>query len=558
MGAIALPPASRWTQAAWDVDPQNSSGLASDANSGLPGHPVLTWNGGVVDKWGTTSPTLAQSTTIRFLYGHTDDSDPVVFTPLITDGAVVVMEGLFTAANLFASGVLGVVTARNRAFGVAQALQAVMPAGNFYGTILVNTTRSTTSTFIRNTAGVTWLLAQPLTEQALPVATLLYAEDVTTATGDSFAAYVPTAINFVRVHPIVSTLNTPETNPLYLYRLSSFDPSGTPGTNVFAFAGDCYFIDFVHNRRPQANVDGVALVQRFVNNYFPVGIMTDLRIPATISPNAQHSFQGGCIGGPICVSSGLYDCCLLMDVALAAHSGVLDVVSMQYGAIYLDTALTVNLATGRHEPKSGGFTNQWWGPGTLNVDGNSLLYYPAGAGMAAATFTQTGWELNKSANGWTSDATSFYTLGLTSAALDSPAGAGGFGGCAFNQGGATVSNGSFPTLPGTAGAASCIAVSPGTAATTTSTTQMPAGAVVVDCRLAVSTPYSGGATIEVGIAGTPAAYMGTADNDAQLDGTYDVPQQTAVAGLSAVVVTVGGAPGAGVCQVLVFYVVPVT
>ena len=55
-----------------------------------------------------------------------------------------------------------------------------------------------------------------------------------------------------------------------------------------------------------------------------------------------------------------------------------------------------------------------------------------------------------------------------------------------------------------------------------------------------------------------AAYMGTADNDAQLDGTYDVPQQTAVAGLSAVVVTVGGAPGAGVCQVLVFYVVPVT
>lgn len=132
---------------------------------------------------------------------------------------------------------------------------------------------------------------------------------------------------------------------------------------------------------------------------------------------------------------------------------------------------------------------------------------------------------------------------------------------AVHRGAPPVGANDFVTLgglPGAAGAVSCIAVTPGTAATTTSTTQMPAGAVVVDCRLAVSTPYSGGATIEVGIAGTLAAYMGTADNDAQLDGTYDVPQQTAVAGLSAVVVTVGGAPGAGVCQVLVFYVVPVT
>lgn len=113
-------------------------------------------------------------------------------------------------------------------------------------------------------------------------------------------------------------------------------------------------------------------------------------------------------------------------------------------------------------------------------------------------------------------------------------------------------------LPPASGAASCISVSPGTAATTTSTTQMPAGAVVIDCRVNVTTPYSAGATIEVGIAGTLADFMGTADNDPQLDGLYSVPQQTTVAGASAVVVTIGAGPVAGVCVVLVFYVIPVT
>ena len=441
-------PNAYWDQASWYVDPSNSTGLASDRNSGLTAtSPVKSWNGGVVARWGTIAPTFAQNTTIEWLSAHRDDSDPVLFTPTTTEGAVCIMGGEFTPANLVASGVLGTVTPVNKAFGVAQALEAIMPtAASLYGAILVNTTRGSTSTFVRKVSGTTWLLAQPLTEQTIPVTSLLYAENGATATGDAFSAYAPTAVNLVYVHPTVSTLNSTSTNPLYLYRLKSFDPSGVDGTNMFQYAGDVLLIDFVHGRRPQANVAGVTLIQRTVNNYFPVGLMTDLRIPSTISPNAQHSIQGGCIGGPNCVSSGLYNCLLLSDVALAAHSGVLDVLSCEYGTIYIDAGVVVNLAAGRHEPKTG-FPSQWWGPGTLNADGDSLLYYPAGAGMAAATFTQGGWQINRGANAWSSDATSFYNLALTSAALDAAAGAAGFGGCAFNQGGATITNGTFPTLP---------------------------------------------------------------------------------------------------------------
>jgi hypothetical protein len=132
---------------------------------------------------------------------------------------------------------------------------------------------------------------------------------------------------------------------------------------------------------------------------------------------------------------------------------------------------------------------------------------------------------------------------------------------AVHRGAPPVAANDFVTLgslPGLGGVVSCISVTPGIAATTTSTAQIPAGALVVDCRLLVTTPYSAGGTIEVGIAGTLADFMGTGDNDAQLDGLYDVPQQTTVGGASAVVVTVGGAPGAGVSVVVVFFVVPVT
>ena len=43
-----------WTQADWYVDPVSGS----DSNTGIIGNPVQTIMGGVVAKWGTTSPTL--------------------------------------------------------------------------------------------------------------------------------------------------------------------------------------------------------------------------------------------------------------------------------------------------------------------------------------------------------------------------------------------------------------------------------------------------------------------------------------------------------------------
>jgi hypothetical protein len=93
------------------------------------------------------------------------------------------------------------------------------------------------------------------------------------------------------------------------------------------------------------------------------------------------------------------------------------------------------------------------------------------------------------------------------------------------------------------------------AAAQNSVTSIPSGAIVVDAELDITTPYSGGATITVGNAGSPALLMGTTDNNPQANGLYQVHQDTTYAGGPAtVLVTIAGAPAAGAGFAIVRYI----
>jgi hypothetical protein len=95
----------------------------------------------------------------------------------------------------------------------------------------------------------------------------------------------------------------------------------------------------------------------------------------------------------------------------------------------------------------------------------------------------------------------------------------------------------------------------GTGAAQNSVTQIPNGAIVVDAELDIVTPYSGGATISVGNAGTPNLLMLTTDSNPQAAGLYQVHQDTVYAGGPAtVLVTVAGGPVAGAGFAIVRYV----
>jgi hypothetical protein len=97
----------------------------------------------------------------------------------------------------------------------------------------------------------------------------------------------------------------------------------------------------------------------------------------------------------------------------------------------------------------------------------------------------------------------------------------------------------------------------GTTATQDSTTIIPANAVITKVQVSITTPYSGGATIAVGQAGTTNLLMGTSDNNPQTTGIYEINEDVAWGGSPlAVRTTVGGSPGAGVGVCIVHYTTP--
>jgi hypothetical protein len=94
-----------------------------------------------------------------------------------------------------------------------------------------------------------------------------------------------------------------------------------------------------------------------------------------------------------------------------------------------------------------------------------------------------------------------------------------------------------------------------TAAAQNSVTSIPNGAIVVDAELSIVTPYTGGTTITVGNAGSPALLMAATDSAPGAAGLYQVMQDTTFTGGPAtVLVTIAGGPVAGAGFAIVRYV----
>jgi hypothetical protein len=95
------------------------------------------------------------------------------------------------------------------------------------------------------------------------------------------------------------------------------------------------------------------------------------------------------------------------------------------------------------------------------------------------------------------------------------------------------------------------------AASQSSATSILANAIIYDARLDITTPYSAGATISLGITGTVALFMATGDNTPQLANLYQNMQDTSVgAAPLPLLVTIAGAPAAGAGFAIVIYSVP--
>jgi hypothetical protein len=152
------------SQATWFIDPANSTGLANDSNSGIDAnHPVLSYNGGIVTKWGTNSPLLRQNTTLTWMSSQpSGGGDPVIFTPIMANGAVATITGTLGASQQVHSGSFTSVTAKNR--GTQTLLSANLGFAASAGQLVQNTTsgKSSYAWVYKLNSGTTFFLSQPI------------------------------------------------------------------------------------------------------------------------------------------------------------------------------------------------------------------------------------------------------------------------------------------------------------------------------------------------------------------------------------------------------------
>ena len=89
---------------------------------------------------------------------------------------------------------------------------------------------------------------------------------------------------------------------------------------------------------------------------------------------------------------------------------------------------------------------------------------------------------------------------------------------------------------------------------TSSATSVPAGAIIVEATVKVTTPYPAGTAITLGQAGSPTEFQITADNVPTIADLYQKLQITRAASSSPVLAAVAGPGGSGAGLVLVRFV----
>jgi hypothetical protein len=442
------------TQATWYIDPANSSGHASDANTGLTSSvPVLTWNGGVVAKWGTISPRLQQSTTVFWMSSQGFWNDPVYFNPYVERGAFVGFQGVLGSSQLVASGTLGTVTSKARASGTLLSAVLPSPTGTYASNqLIINATHSSVAWLYALSSGTTWKLSQPLQPQTIgsplvnPFVTSTRLNEVDTwASGDSVTVYSLPNVDIVSFQPtladIFSTLDGGPTqnNQPYLYRVAVLDPQNDASAENWYYGNN--IPNYYETSFSRAVATGSSTFLSNFNGYYNCATALSGFFAQNSYPQTSALFVGGIAMTPLLASGVTYDADAIIGgggSAIARDSG--------FGLVYIDTGTTLqvngaycalNASVGYNS-----FKSIIWGPGTLNPTGPSRCTY---TGDASAVFEQTGLELNGlttaySVNGG-SPVSIFTGITLSGSNLNAAAGSAGFGGTAFRPGGASLTSG---------------------------------------------------------------------------------------------------------------------
>jgi hypothetical protein len=426
-----------WTVPAWFVDPQNVSTTASDQNDCVTAVTAcIHWSEIAVHRFGFSGACpaewAAQNTAITFLSSHTDDTDPVLWCPIVKGNAVVSIRG---AAPSSVPAVFTLVTAKNTNAGTNALLVGSFSAGvPAVGKMVQNTTggKSSRAWIYKTAGGANWTITQPLALGAVGTPPP-QAEVDTWVSLDTVNVLTPVSVNLVKIAP------TPDVGSpgFYLYQMTFFDPSG-PNTNVVEISGSVNAVECSSQRRitysnslgasqNMSNVFGLGV--EFTATGRPVRIAGALASPGVSAYNAATEvFDGDIIVGTLLFLGG--------NNTLFGNVAIDNQVSLFNGALSLGGIFY-----------AGNGVIYGTGANTVNVVGNSKFVNFTG-GTYVAAFTApglvTGIQINGAATGSCNtgaDPAVIHNATTTPAHLDAACGAGtGLGGIAFKLGGAMVSN----------------------------------------------------------------------------------------------------------------------
>lgn len=444
-----IKPAVIVTQGTWFIDPQNSTGLASDANSGIDAlHPVLSYNGGVAAKWGTYSPTFPQDTTLTWLSSQLLTGDPIILTPIL-EHSVLKIVGVLGAGQLVHSGALAGVVAKNRTTG--QLLQVDLGFAAPVGALVKNTQAGKVSFawVYKAVAGTTFALTQPLAPQTAPI-TALPTEVDTWANIDTFEVYVPVSIDLDVIDCMIDGYaSAVQPDQIQIQWVTLAEP-GTVFGGEASIGNDVDIIECVSQVAIVRRAAGDSVRAGAIALYpaiYPVYSNFFCHKNVTSAFNAIQFWGGALLSALVSSISWSPDYDAILD---ASGGGILmqsanPAGNPAFGLFYVAGTLNCGVSCSFVPGFSASGQSIAWGPGKINTTGPNRLVYGAAAGAAVATFKNAGGlSLNGlgNANAF-NPATGAYSVGtiaVTPANLDLAFGAGGFGGLAVNVTGASISN----------------------------------------------------------------------------------------------------------------------
>jgi hypothetical protein len=435
-----IPPS--WTYPQWYVDPSNASGNASDNNNcTMSSTPCLTWHEINDHRWGCQGspiacPRLRQTTTITFLSSHTDTTDPVYFLPAIETTGTVSIQG--TAPTVAASGViLSGTTAKSRVAGANSLLITNLGASGAPNQLVQNITHPSRAWAFKSLGSNSFSMTQPITSASVPGASTPPAEVDSWVNGDSVNLLQPVAINLVVSNPTFSETNPATTfNVINLYQFNVLNPS--------APADQAYFGPF--NLLQEMSVSRVSNIFNGYSNNSNTLRSYNVIFPGSINSTSSFWAFGGYMSGTLSNAGGP----TLLDEDVIVTEGGID----QYGGemnlslAYLDKNIRVHF--GRLIGESSFFGGPViYGAASQTISILGASHFSIFGGTFTSAFTapaliSPGVLINSAATACshTNASPDVANCGITTtpAHLDAAAGVAGFGGNAYNPGGASVAN----------------------------------------------------------------------------------------------------------------------